>query len=180
MKGMIFTEYLEFIEAQFGFDVADQMIDKAGVSGAYTQVGQYSPAEMVAMVTTLAEITATPADTLQEVFGRHLFHRIAALYEGLAEQFSNAVELIAHVEGVIHPNVLKLYPDAELPTFGTISETANELVVDYSSKNPFVPLCKGLMLGAAEFYNETLDITYEVLGEGHDAAARFTIRKPAA
>lgn len=177
MKGMMFTEFLEFIEEQFGFDVADQMIEKAKVSGSYTLVGNYPPSDMVAMVVALADITNTPVETLQELYGRHVFHRIAALYDGLAEKFSCAMDLIAHVEGVIHPNVKKLYPDAELPTFGTVSSHADELVVDYDSANPFVPLCKGLMLGAGDFYGEQLEVFYEELGEKDTAVARFTVRR---
>lgn len=175
----MFTEYLEFIEEQFGFDIADQMIEKAGVSGSYTLVGNYPPTDMTAMVVALSEITGTPVETLQELLGRHLFHRIAALYEGLAERFSGAMELIAHVEGVIHPNVKKLYPDAELPTFGMVSSGPDELIVDYNSRNPFVPLCKGLMLGAGDFYGEKLDVLYEELGESENAVARFTVRQSA-
>jgi len=38
MKGMVFTEFIEFVEREFGFDVVDAMIEKSNVpnGGAYT------------------------------------------------------------------------------------------------------------------------------------------------
>ena len=50
MKGVVFTEYVEFIEETFGFDVVDDMIEKAGVSGVYTQAGNYEFDELFKMV----------------------------------------------------------------------------------------------------------------------------------
>jgi len=176
MKGMMFTELVELVEDKFGFDVVDQMFEKAGVDGSYTQVGNYSADEMVALVTALSDILGESVETLQEVFGRYLFHRIAALYPGLAEQFPSALDLIEHVEGVIHPNVKKLYPDAQLPTFVVLQRESSRLVVDYDSQNPFIGLCKGLMLGAGDFYDETLTIEYSMLEEREAGVARFTVR----
>jgi len=175
VKGMMFTELVELVEEKFGFDVVDQMFAKAGVDGAYTQVGNYSADEMVALVTALSEILGESPETLQEVFGRYLFHRIAALYPGLAQQFATSLDLIEHVEGVIHPNVKKLYPDAQLPTFGVLKREPGQLVVDYDSQNPFIGLCKGLMLGAGDFYDETLLIQYQLLSDVDFGVARFTV-----
>ncbi|MEY2907653.1 MAG: hypothetical protein RLZZ602_176, partial [Pseudomonadota bacterium] len=40
---------------------------------------------------------------------------------------------------------------------------------------PFIGLCKGLMLGAGDFYDETLLIQYQLLSDADFGVARFTV-----
>lgn len=177
MKGMMFTELLEFVEAQFGMDTVDEIIDRSGVTGAYTQAGNYPHEEIVQLVVALGEVSGVAVDELQVVFGRHLFGRIAAIYGDMRDEFTTATELIARVDNVIHPNVQKLYPDAKLPTFTEVEHTDEVLVIDYLSDRPLAPLAKGLMFGAGDYYDEEIDVAIETLPEGSNARARFTITR---
>ena len=70
MKGMVFTEFLEMIEATFSAEVVDQIIEASALSshGVYTAVGSYDHAELIQLVTHLSEITRCP------------FHKFAASY----------------------------------------------------------------------------------------------------
>jgi len=57
MKGMVFTEFLEMVEDQFGFTMADKIISEAELAsgGVYTSVGTYHHQEMVALVVNLSK-----------------------------------------------------------------------------------------------------------------------------
>ena len=57
MKGVIFTEFLGFIEQSFGLPMADHLITatKPESGGAYTSVGTYDSGELVAMVVELGK-----------------------------------------------------------------------------------------------------------------------------
>ena len=48
MKGIVFTEFLDLVEAKFGAEVLEEMLDAADLKsgGAYTAVGYYDHAEM--------------------------------------------------------------------------------------------------------------------------------------
>lgn len=178
MKGMIFTELVEFVEEKFGFDIADAMLEASLLEnkGAYTQAANYPFEELVAIVTRLAEITGNPAGDLIEVYGRHLFGRIVGLYPPMIAHFSSSLPFIAKVDTFIHPEVKKLYPDADLPSFNVISLSDHELIIDYTSNKPLMPLARGLMLGAADHFGETIEIIED--DTIHDAGqlARFTVR----
>ena len=50
MMGMVYTELLDMIETEFSFDMVDAVIERAGVSGTYTSVGNYSDDELFALV----------------------------------------------------------------------------------------------------------------------------------
>lgn len=51
MKGMVFTEFLDFVAARFGDDMVDDIVEASPLEsgGAYTAVGTYSHGEMVAL-----------------------------------------------------------------------------------------------------------------------------------
>lgn len=179
MKGMVFTELVEFVENQFGFEVADAMLEASMLEekGAYTQAANYSFEELVAIVSRLSELTKIPMGDLIETYGRHLFGQIVKLYPPMVANFSSCLPFIAEVDTFIHPQVKKLYPDADLPSFEVIALSENELVIDYTSNKPLMPLARGLMLGAADHFGETIDISED--NSIHDAGqlARFTVKR---
>jgi hypothetical protein len=178
MKGVVFTEYMEFIEEQFGFDVVDEMIEKSGVSGVFTQAGNYPFSDLFNMVSALSVITEKPLGVLIEAFATNLFPKLVKIYPKPVENYNNTFDFIAHVDDVVHPEVKKLYPDTELPEFELVSRNENELVTIYSSSKPLMDLARGLMIGCATFYGENLDIQYEVLPKTDDKfRAKFILRK---
>lgn len=179
MKGMVFTELVEFVEDQFGFEVADGMLEASLLpeKGAYTQSANYSFEELVAIVSRLAEITKIPMGDLIEAYGRHLFGRIVGLYPPMVANFSSSLPFIAEVDTFIHPQVKKLYPDADLPSFSVVTLSENELVIDYTSDKPLMPLARGLMLGAADYFGETIEIFEDDTVHNIGQLARFTVRR---
>lgn len=52
MKGMVFTQFLDMVEAEFSPEVTDKIIVQAGLpsGGSYTSVGTYDHSEIVALV----------------------------------------------------------------------------------------------------------------------------------
>lgn len=178
MKGVVFTEYLEFIEEQFGFDIVDDMIEKAGVSGVYTQAGNYPFEELYSMVIALSDLVDAPAPALIEAFGKNIFKKLIVIYPKAVQAYNTAFEFIAHIDDVVHPEVKKLYPDTELPRFNIETIDDTKLVTTYSSKKPLMDLAKGLMESCAEHYNEDMDVSYEVLPKKGDLfVAKFTLVK---
>lgn len=178
MKGIIFTELVEFVEEKFGFDVADRMIEASLLEnkGAYTQAANYPFEELVAIVTQLSQITEIDMGVLIETYGRHLFDRIVGLYPPIVANFTSSLPFIAQVDTFIHPEVKKLYPDADLPSFQLISLSERELIIDYISNKPLIPLARGLMLGAADHFGETIEILEDDTIHNAGQLARFTVR----
>ena len=54
MKGTIFVELMNLVERRFGLDGVDDVINRCGTSlstnGAYTSVGNYPHAELLALI----------------------------------------------------------------------------------------------------------------------------------
>lgn len=177
MKGIVFTELVEFVEDQFGYKTADDMLEASMLDhkGAYTQGGNYPYEELVAILTRLSEHVDLSVETLIEVYARHLFSRIVMLYPKITDGFHSVLEFISVVDTFIHPEVKKLYPEAELPTFHLISLDKKCLVIDYHSSKPLYPMAVGLMLGASDYFKQSINIDYKINQTSNESNARFTV-----
>lgn len=182
MKGVVFTELLELVEQQFSIAVVDEIIQRADLpsGGAYTAVGTYPVAEIRKLVDALSQVTGVPVGELVRTLGRHLFGRFAAGHPRFVAEAKSTFALLTSVEGHIHVEVKKLYPDAELPTFICEQPSDDRLVMTYRSERGLADLAHGLMLGCADHYGEPIDITREDLSGGAGTAVRFTIERRAA
>jgi hypothetical protein len=159
MKGIVFTEFLELVENDFGLEVVQQIIDgcELDTEGVYTSVGTYSHKDLFKMVGKLSEIKGIPVPALLTIFGEYFFNNLKDKYPVFMEK-SNLFNFLNSIDEYIHPEVLKLYPDAELPTFDTEIKSDNEMILNYMSSRKMSDLAIGLIKGAAKYFKEDVDV----------------------
>jgi hypothetical protein len=174
MKGMVFTEFLQMVEDKFSADMVDDIIDDANLAsgGAYTAVGTYDHQELVAMVVALSNRTGIAVPDLVRIFGEHVFSVFAKNFTVFFDGVEDALTFLERVENIIHPQVLKLYPDATLPRFDCTRQGENQLTMIYASERHFADLAEGLMIGCGQFFGDQLQITRQELDNGN---TQFTI-----
>ena len=119
MKGLVFTEFLELVEERFGVEVADRIITAAELpnDGAYTSIGTYDHAELVRLVGALSNASGVDVPALVATFGEYLFDRLAVSHPTVLSEVRDAFTLFERLHTVIHAEVRKIYPAAELPDF---------------------------------------------------------------
>lgn len=157
---MVFTEFLALVESEFGSDMVDDIIDDANLpnGGAYTSVGTYNHKELVMLVTALSNRSNISSSELVKSFGRFLFSRFSKLYPAFFKDLTDSFVFLSGIEHVIHAEVLKLYPDAELPTFDVLQK-GDELIMKYTSRKNFDDLAEGLIFGAADYFGDKFLVT---------------------
>jgi len=167
MKGIVFTEFLELVENEFGLEVVQQIIDECELetAGVYTSVGTYSHKDMFKMVAKLSEIKGLPVPALLTVFGEYFFTTLKDKYPVFVEK-PNLFSFLNSIDQYIHPEVLKLYPDAELPRFDAEIKSDNEMMLNYMSSRKMSDLAIGLIKGAANHFKEDVDVVK--IGEEND------------
>lgn len=177
MKGVVFTEFLGFVAARFGEDMVDDIIDAQPLAsgGAYTSVGTYDHAEIVALCGALAERTGVAAATLVRDFGEHLSGTFAAQYPDFFARAGSFFDFLESIEDHIHIEVRKLYPDAELPTFRIEQRTPDRLVMLYRSPRRLGALSEGLITGSARRFGVDARVGTEAIEAGDGTAVRFTV-----
>lgn len=181
MKGVVFTEFLEMVEARFSADMVDDIIDDAQLphGGVYTSVGTYPHSEIVAMVVALSQRSGLAVPDLVRAFGQYLFGRFVIAYPSFFKGATGAFEFLAGIEDIIHAEVLKLYPDAELPRFIVEHHDARKLVLLYQSPRHFEDLAEGLMLGCVAHFGEPIRIEREASSATGSTGQRFTLTREA-
>ncbi len=159
MKGIVFTEFMEMVESTFSADMLDDIIDAADLphGGAYTSVGTYDHGELVRMVVALSQKTGAAVPDLVNAFGRHMFGRFHALYPGFFAGVPDALTFLSGIEDIIHAEVIKLYPDAQLPKFQCQRMGAG-LEMIYLSPRHFEDLAHGLIEGAVAHWGGGLKV----------------------
>lgn len=177
MKGMIFTEFLEMIEEQHGLALKHQVIRDADVTdgGAYTSVGNYDHQELVALITALAAATGRPAHALFQQFGQRLFEYFVRNYGHFFRSATGCFEFLSRTESYLHVEVRKLYSDAQLPAFRTLSHESSRLVMEYQSPRPLAAFAEGLVRACILHFKEPVDLRVDDLSAGKGTAARFTL-----
>jgi hypothetical protein len=179
MKGIVFTEFLEMVESRFSPEMSDAIITAANPpsGGAYTAVGTYDFRELVSLVAELSKRTSTPVPDLLKAFGVHLFGQFVAGFPEFFEGDFTALSFLKSVEGVIHVEVRKLYPDAELPTFECASRGPSHLSMTYRSTRPLGDFAEGLILGCIRHYGEDIALARENLACGEETCVRFELTR---
>lgn len=178
MKGIVFTEFIEFVENNINEDIADEIIEDSDLksNGVYTSVGTYDYEELVQLVTKLSEKTEKPIPELLKVFGKHLFHRFLASFPQFFNENTTVTDFLESVEKYIHVEVRKLYPDAELPTFECEFEN-EKFLMTYHSKRALADFAEGLIESTIEHYGENYKISREEIKMSDENCVRFILTK---
>jgi hypothetical protein len=160
MKGIIFTGFLEMVEEVFSLEIVDDIINSSELpnQGAYTDIGTYDYQELLRLITNLSVITGKSISELEIAYGQYLFTRLLNRYSKLVNNCNTTFDFLQEGDQHIHVEVLKLYPDAELPRFICDLKNPYCMTMEYRSNHPFADLAQGLILGCAQYFQETIHI----------------------
>jgi hypothetical protein len=177
MKGIIFTAFLDLVEEKFGMEMLEEVISSANLpnEGAYTSVGTYDHSELIAMVVILSEKSSIAVEDLVKAFGEYLFGVLSQTYPHWLEGIDSAFGLLEKVDGFIHVEVKKLYPDAKPPDFDCRRISSTQLEMIYHSPRGMGDVAEGLILGCATYYAQSIGVQREKIGSGNGETERFLL-----
>ncbi|WP_137168318.1 heme NO-binding domain-containing protein [Salinimonas lutimaris] len=177
MLGIVFTSLIDMLEEKVSPEFADEVIVAAELQndGAFTSVGYYPFSEMQKLVGVLVEKTGKPAEELLHDFGYYLFGQLAQAHGQVMAGRKNLLDALEVLDDDIHVQVLKLYPDADLPKFEVLSRTENAMRLRYISKRDLYPLAEGLMDAAADHFGDSLARERFSTGDPHTYEYSLTV-----
>ena len=179
MKGVVFTEFLEMVESEFGFATVDAIVSESNLEsgGVYTSLGTYPHTELLNLVSRLSEKVDTPVPVLVKSFGRHLIRSFSNLYPQFFAAETEVFGFLKRVEYHVHLEVRKLYTDTELPSFDFEELDEQTMVLTYSSHRPFALLARGMIEATAHHYGNKMSILEEDKSTPERCCVAFTIQK---
>jgi hypothetical protein len=178
MKGIVFTEFLDMVESEYGYEIVDKIIENSDLTsrGIYTSVGTYEHGEIVQLLSSLSSEVSVEAQILLKAFGKYLFGTFLGSYPHFFSTVDNVLEFLKSIDAHIHVEVLKLYPDATLPSFKYNTREDGALIMTYESERKMAALAEGLIERAIEHFDEPYQIQSEhVVKDG--SVVRFIISK---
>lgn len=178
MKGIVFTEFLDMVESQFGYEVVDHILTESKLesNGIYTAVGTYPHSEIVQLLMNLSDKVGVDPALLLKAFGKYLFDTFLKGYPQFFSAVDNAFDFLHSIDKHIHVEVLKLYPDATLPKFESHQVDDQTMVMTYSSERKMAALAEGLIEKSIVHYNEECEINVEnIVADG--SKVKFTIER---
>ncbi|MBI1316141.1 hypothetical protein GC167_04685 [bacterium] len=156
MKGIVFTEFFEMVERRSGYKTVDQLIQEVPHShnGVYTAIGNYPHEELVAFVIHYCRLTSTPIEQVLREFGHHMLGVFSSAYPQFFDRCPDVLSFLESVDSYIHLEVLKLYPDAQLPRFDTRRIGLESIEMTHRSDRGMSALAYGLIEQAMHHYGQ--------------------------
>ncbi len=176
MKGIVFTEFLDHVEEAMGPEMVEDMLDGCDLAsgGIYTSIGTYPCSEMGQLLGKLSELSGIDPATLLNGFGGRLAQTFRSAYP---DHFvvPGYFDFVDSIDSRIHVDVIKLYPDAELPRFVTAARDETSMEIDYMSSRGLEDLAHGLLVGTAEIFGQQLSIEKTDRIENGQKIVRFRL-----
>jgi hypothetical protein len=158
MKGIVFNLLEEAVVRQYGEDTWDDLLEAAGLDGAYTSLGSYPDQQLTDLVAAASAATGTDPQSIVRWFGREAMPALAAAYPGFFLPHRDIGSFLNALNEIIHPEVRKLYPGADVPTFGFSTAPDGTITMRYGSPRRLCAFAEGLIEGAATQFGQVVTI----------------------
>jgi hypothetical protein len=156
MKGIVFNLLEEVVVSNYGNDTWDQLLSATGLNGAYTSLGSYPDENIQELVGAASrKLGLTQFDVLRW-FGQQAMPLLIKRYPGFFSSQPSTRLFLLSVNSIIHPEVRKIYPGADVPTFEFRDALDGRLMMGYRSPRRLCALAQGFTEGAAVHYGETV------------------------
>lgn len=175
MKGIVFNMLEEIVSAEYGEDTWDDLLDDAGLDGSYTSLGNYEDDDLMRLVAAASGRMEMPADDVVRWFGRSATPLFKRRYPDFFSAHDSTVPFVLTLNEIIHPEVRKLYPGADVPVFDFATPSADVLVMGYSSARKLCAFAEGLLLGAGDVFGQQLTINQPSCMNRGDERCRLEI-----
>lgn len=175
MKGVVFNLLEEVVIAEHGEDAWDDLLDAAGMGGSYTSLGSYADEDMYKLVGAAARhLGISPMEVLRW-FGQKSMPLLAQRYPAFFQAQPSTRPFLISLNSIIHPEVRKIYPGADVPVFDFEDAPDGALLMGYHSARRLCALAQGFAEGAAEHYGEPMRFEHLKCMHHGDAKCLFKI-----
>lgn len=175
MKGVVFNLLEEVVTRHHGASTWDSLLDSASLDGAYTSLGSYPDQHVLALVdAAAAALGVNPAEVLRW-FGREAMPVLADRYPAFFAPHRTTRPFLLSLNSIIHPEVRKLYPGADVPVFRFSDDAGGALLMEYESARKLCALAQGFVEGAASHYEEKVEFEHLRCMHRGDASCLFHI-----
>jgi len=176
MKGVVFDLLEQVVTRDHGADVWDDLLQAASLDGAYTSLGSYPDEDLYRLVSAASTAFDVPSQDVIRWFGREALPLLAAAYPRFFQPHITTRTFIGTLNDIIHPEVRKVYPGADVPWFDMAEGPSGEIAMGYTSQRRLCAFAEGLIEGAAAYFDEHVSIDQPACMLRGDEACQLVVR----
>lgn len=176
MKGVVFNLLEEVVRKHHGEDGWDSILDSTSLSGSFTSLGNYPDQSLMKLVCATARSLATTDQNALRWFGREAMAVMSKRYPAFFPENGTARDFVLAVNDIIHPEVRKIYPGADVPEFDFSDAPDGALLMGYVSHRKLCALAEGFVEGAGDYYCEEVDFQHLTCMHKGDEKCSFRIK----
>ncbi|MBK0402957.1 heme NO-binding domain-containing protein [Adhaeribacter sp. BT258] len=178
MHGFIFIEYEKFALNHLSYKAWDEILAENNLQDRqYNPVTIYPDSEIRALLSSVSRRTQLPQEQLLELFGMHLVPDLMKVYRAYINPQWRTLDLLEHAENTIHVSVRKSTAGAAPPILQVFRLRHNEIEIHYVSERKMIELGVGIIKGLARFFNETDNISVELLKNEAAGSSKIMVRQ---
>jgi hypothetical protein len=160
VKGIIFNLLEDAVSSEFGAAAWDGLLAAVGSDGVYTSLGSYPDSQVRDFLgAAAARLGKTPEEMLRW-FGNAAMPLLYERYPRFFAGHTSTRAFILSVNEIIHPEVLKIYPGADVPFFEFRDAEDGGLLMGYRSPRRLCRLAQGFAEGAAQHFGQAITFTH--------------------
>ena len=154
MKGIIFNLAEEVVVTSYGESTWDDVLDASGLDGAYTSLGSYPDGDLGTLVAAAARVLGVEPAAVVRTIGEGAIPLLAKRYPDFFDRHESTRPFVLTLNEIIHPEVRKIYPGADVPEFSFEDGDDGSLIIGYQSHRRLCALAEGFIAGAAIHFGE--------------------------
>lgn len=156
MKGIVFNLLEEVVTREHGAGTWDALLDAAELDGAYTSLGSYPDEDAGKLVAAASTALGIAPGEVLRWFGRNAMPILASRYPPFFTTHKTVRPFLLSLNSIIHPEVRKIYPGADVPVFDFDDAPDGALLMGYASARKLCALAQGFVEGAAGHFGESI------------------------
>lgn len=179
MKGVLFTQSLAMIDALYGTNMVDDILDECNLEtdGAYTTVGTYPHKEFVDIFDCLSRKMNISTATLMKQYGAFFFNYVAKRMSQILGQYESVFDFLENVNQLLNVDLQNIYKNTHTPEFSTQRLDKRKFIIIYSDTYPLADLIHGMINGCANYFDEEIFIETKDFDKADSFGRIFSLEK---
>lgn len=163
MNGLLFKEFLNFVELSTCYETVDTIILKSNLptDGAYTTIGTYPPEELFRLITSLSEEIVKPEKKIIQDYGEHMFGVYLTKYSHCFSRYASTFHFLCGIDSIIESSLRSFYHDSTSLHYQCTVILANATIITYMASPHFADFSEGILRQLINHYHENISIMRE-------------------
>lgn len=179
MKGLVITEFLNFIEQTMSYEMVDKILLRTPLAsnGIYTSIGTYDDQEFLLLLDSLSKEANIPTNIILTQYGEFLFGFTIKRYPQYFQYKTSTFHFLNSLEYYIYIEVKNFEPHMEMPRFQCKTISSSQFEITYQSIRPLADLVEGFIQGCIHYHKENMEIVREDITVAKGNKTKFTLTK---